>query len=194
MNRKPQHLAHLHPPAAFLRRDATISDTRLSRKEFSAGSLTVGWWILVRPQCIAPAGEYLRSSGVASCPNQARARGAGQSQLRKKISLSVCSGNAWSLSRAASSRRAGCPIASPARNGRQTSSSPASASRQRGRFSRSTARGLSGANSSSGGGLGIQQPGSMTRGGSAATPAPSGRARDRAICPAVARSNERRAA
>jgi hypothetical protein len=43
-------------------------------------------------------------------------------------------------------------------------------------------------NSSSGGGLGIQQPGSMTWGDRYAMPAPSGRARDRAICPAAARS------
>jgi hypothetical protein len=39
--------------------------------------------------------------------------------------------------------------------------------------------------SSSGDGLGNQEPRSITWGGSAATPAPSGRARDRAICPAV---------
>lgn len=38
---------------------------------------------------------------------------------------------------------------------------------------------------SSGDGLGNQQPGSNTWGGRNATPAPSGRARDRAICPAV---------
>lgn len=42
---------------------------------------------------------------------------------------------------------------------------------------------------SSGDGLGIQQPGSMTWGDRLAMPAPSGRARDRAICPAVARSS-----
>lgn len=42
---------------------------------------------------------------------------------------------------------------------------------------------------SSGGGLGIHQPGSMTWGGRIAPPAPSGRARDRAKCPAVARYN-----
>jgi ribosomal protein L37AE/L43A len=40
-------------------------------------------------------------------------------------------------------------------------------------------------NFSSGDGLGTQQPGSITWGGRNATPAPSGRARDRAICPAV---------
>jgi hypothetical protein len=38
---------------------------------------------------------------------------------------------------------------------------------------------------SSGDGLGIQQPGSITWGGREPTPAPSGRARDRAKCPAV---------
>jgi hypothetical protein len=43
--------------------------------------------------------------------------------------------------------------------------------------------------SSSGRGLGIHQPGSNTRGGRSATPAPSGRARDRAKCPAAARSS-----
>jgi hypothetical protein len=47
--------------------------------------------------------------------------------------------------------------------------------------------------SSSGDGLGNHQPGSMTWGGQVRTPAPSGRARDRAIC-AVARSFHRRAA
>ncbi len=39
-------------------------------------------------------------------------------------------------------------------------------------------------------GLGIHEPGSMTWGGRLATPAPSGRARDRAMCPAVIRFNE----
>jgi hypothetical protein len=43
--------------------------------------------------------------------------------------------------------------------------------------------------SSSGDGLGIHQPGSMTWGGSEATPAPSGRARDRVKGPAVTGSN-----
>lgn len=43
--------------------------------------------------------------------------------------------------------------------------------------------------SSSGGGLGIHQPGSMTRGTRAKVKTPSGRARDRAKCPAVARSS-----
>lgn|SRR5579872_561503 len=41
---------------------------------------------------------------------------------------------------------------------------------------------------SSGGGLGIHQPGSMTRGFALQRQPASGRARDRAICPAVARS------
>jgi hypothetical protein len=41
--------------------------------------------------------------------------------------------------------------------------------------------------SSSGGGLGILEPGSNTRGGSLYATAPSGRARDRATCPAAAR-------
>lgn len=45
-------------------------------------------------------------------------------------------------------------------------------------------------NSSSGDGLGIQQPGSMTRGFAIARQPPSGRARDRAICPAVTRFNQ----
>jgi hypothetical protein len=49
-------------------------------------------------------------------------------------------------------------------------------------------------NSSSGDGLGNHQPGSITWGGQVRTPAPSGRARDRARCPAVARSDLRRAA
>jgi len=40
---------------------------------------------------------------------------------------------------------------------------------------------------SSGDGLGIQQPGSMTRGFASRRQPPSGRARDRAMCPAVAR-------
>src|ERR1700737_4330306 len=44
-------------------------------------------------------------------------------------------------------------------------------------------------NSSSGDGPGIQQPRSMTWGGREATPAPSGRARDRAMCPAVTGSS-----
>jgi hypothetical protein len=48
---------------------------------------------------------------------------------------------------------------------------------------------LSEAICSSGDGLGILQPGSMTRGDRFAMTAPSGRARDRAICPAVARSS-----
>lgn len=47
---------------------------------------------------------------------------------------------------------------------------------------------------SSGDGLGIHQPGSMTRGTRAKVKTPSGRARDRAICPAVARFIDRRAA
>ncbi len=47
---------------------------------------------------------------------------------------------------------------------------------------------------SSGGGLGIHQPGSMTRGGDLLATAPSGRARLRAMCPAVARSFAGRAA
>jgi hypothetical protein len=46
---------------------------------------------------------------------------------------------------------------------------------------------------SSGGGLGIHQPGSNTRGGFFAATAPSGRARDRAMCPAAARSDRRAA-
>jgi hypothetical protein len=47
---------------------------------------------------------------------------------------------------------------------------------------------------SSGDGLGIQQPGSMTRGFASLRQPPSGRARDRAMCPAVARFIDRRAA
>lgn len=47
---------------------------------------------------------------------------------------------------------------------------------------------------SSGDGLGIHQPGSNTRGGSLPATAPSGRAAEAATCPAVARSNEGRAA
>lgn len=46
---------------------------------------------------------------------------------------------------------------------------------------------------SSGDGLGIHQPGSITRGTRAKVKTPSGRARDRAMCPAVARCNEGRA-
>lgn len=46
--------------------------------------------------------------------------------------------------------------------------------------------------SSSGDGLGIHQPGSMTRGFAIVLQSPSGRARDRAICPAVARFIDRR--
>ena len=49
-------------------------------------------------------------------------------------------------------------------------------------------------NSSSSDGLGNHQPGSMTRGTIAKVKTPSGRARDRAICPAVARFNEGRVA
>jgi len=49
-------------------------------------------------------------------------------------------------------------------------------------------------NSSSGDGLGIHQPRSMTRGTRAKVKTPSGRARDRAMCPAVARFVDRRAA
>lgn len=48
--------------------------------------------------------------------------------------------------------------------------------------------------SSSGDGLGIHQPGSMTRGFASRRQPPSGRARDRAICPAVARFIRGRAA
>lgn len=48
--------------------------------------------------------------------------------------------------------------------------------------------------SSSGDGLGIQQPGSMTWGGFFVPTAPSGRADESAMCPAVARSLSRRAA
>lgn len=44
-------------------------------------------------------------------------------------------------------------------------------------------------NSNSGDGLGIQQPGSMTRGTRAKVKTPSGRARDRVKCPAVTGSN-----
>ena len=51
-----------------------------------------------------------------------------------------------------------------------------------------------GVRSSSGGGLGIHEPGSNTRGFASRRQSPSGRARDRAICPAVARSIARRAA
>lgn len=47
---------------------------------------------------------------------------------------------------------------------------------------------------SSGDGLGIHQPGSMTRGTRAKVQTPSGRARLRAMCPAVARFNQGRAA
>lgn len=47
---------------------------------------------------------------------------------------------------------------------------------------------------SSGDGLGIQQPGSMTWGGFFVPTAPSGRADESAMCPAVARSLSRRAA
>ena len=47
---------------------------------------------------------------------------------------------------------------------------------------------------SSGDGLGIQQPGSMTWGGFFVPTAPSGRADESAMCPAVARSFEGRAA
>ncbi|EJN11802.1 hypothetical protein PMI42_04815 [Bradyrhizobium sp. YR681] len=43
-------------------------------------------------------------------------------------------------------------------------------------------------------GLGIHQPGSMTRGTRAKVQTPSGRARDRAMCPAVVRSFAGRAA
>lgn len=48
--------------------------------------------------------------------------------------------------------------------------------------------------SSSGDGLGIHQPGSMTRGFAVERQPASGRARDRAMCPAVARFNRGRAA
>lgn len=48
--------------------------------------------------------------------------------------------------------------------------------------------------SSSGGGLGIHQPGSNTRGTRAKVQTPSGRAAEAAMCPAVARSFQGRAA
>lgn len=48
-------------------------------------------------------------------------------------------------------------------------------------------------NFSSGDGLGIQQPGSMTRGFASQRQPASGRARDRAMCPAVARFDRRAA-
>lgn len=47
-------------------------------------------------------------------------------------------------------------------------------------------------NSSSGGGLGIHQPGSNTRGFAASRQSPSGRAAEAATCPAVARFNQGR--
>ena len=53
---------------------------------------------------------------------------------------------------------------------------------------------ISSAIRSSGGGLGIQEPGSITRGTRAKVKTPSGRARDRAMCPAAARSIQGRAA
>lgn len=80
-----------------------------------------------------------------------------------------------------------------ARSATRVFSSTASASRTPKRCTRSTAR-YSATNFSSGDGLGIHQPGSMTRGTRAKVKTPSGRARDRAMCPAVARSIEGRAA
>jgi hypothetical protein len=65
----------------------------------------------------------------------------GQCQLRKEISVSLCSANAsWSV-RAASSRADGSPIASTAANARPISTSPADASHRRARSSRSMAPG-----------------------------------------------------
>jgi len=85
------------------------------------------------------------------------------------------------------------PCERSARSATRAFSSTASASPTPKRCMRSTAR-SSATNSSSGDGLGIQQPGSMTRGFASRRQPPSGRARDRATCPAVARFIERRAA
>lgn len=79
--------------------------------------------------------------GVALWGNQTRGAAAGQRQLRKKISLSLCSASVWLSSRAGSSRRAGCLIELNARNGRRTLSSKANASRTRVPFTPSTAPG-----------------------------------------------------
>jgi hypothetical protein len=128
--------------------------------------------------------------GVASCPNQSGPRAADQENLRNICSLTLNSAAASSFWPTASSRRSGYRIASSASaanapSDMRTFSSKVSASRAHAWHSLSIQR--SSANSSSGGGLGIQQPGSHTSGGFFTATARSGRARERAICPAAAR-------
>lgn len=81
--------------------------------------------------------------GVGVWANQSGERAAGQNQLGKKISLSLCSVNAWSPARAASSRRDGFPSAPSAPSGRRISSSRVNANRTAAPCSRSTRPGLS---------------------------------------------------
>lgn len=102
--------------------------------------------------------------------------------------------NGWGYQRPRKTiyRRNGLRVGEPTRIGRL--SWPAL-----GRTSNVSERGVTGRRDghpiqSSGDGLGIQQPGSMTRGTRAKVKTPSGRARDRATCPAVARFIQRRAA
>jgi len=264
------------PAAAALPPSAGCPERAARLAPRSAPSSPTSWCGSDRsPRC---AGAFQVRSillrGVGTCSwwaNQARDGAAGQSDLGKKTSLSLCSAAASSSPRAASSLATGSQLASEsraasARSATPTSLSRASRSRTRARCTRSMARCLpnesqsesnqrhsgepgpgtrnvraigvvsrpvtgrsvtatsermdaTGGESaatiflqgraarsahvahnhkvvssnltpatSSGDGLGIQQPGSMTRGFASRRQPPSGRARDRAICPAVARS------
>jgi len=133
----------------------------------------------------------LRGGVEASCPNQYRGarprRVRTSEQLFERISpRKILPNSAASFaSSGPSSPRSISRSASASANATRNILSTASASRTLARHSRFIPR--SSANSSSGDGLGNHQPGSHTWGGQVRTPAPSGRARDRARCPAVAR-------
>ena len=101
----------------------------------------------------------------------------------------ICPLSAASFTRSGRrSPRSISPNASAAANAPHSSTSRASVTHRLVRSWSSSMKSAADAAHSSGDGLGIQQPGSMTWGDRLAMPAPSGRARDRAICPAVARN------
>lgn len=136
--------------------------------------------------------------GVASCPNQTPVVG-----CRPVVAAEQMFEKSWQPTRrtileqlfARSGRRSRRSILRSAqafRSAARSISSTASASRTLTPCTFSAAS-FSAADTTSGDGLGIQQPGSMTWGTKAKVQTPSGRADDSAICPAVAR-NDRRAA
>lgn len=135
--------------------------------------------------------------GVASCPlpNRARCRRRGLGERGEQLFLETlreknCLSSAAYASRSGLTRRPRIYLSAPdAASATPIFSSPAIASRTPASRTRFSAR--SSADHSSGDGLGIQQPGSNISGGSLYATARSGRARDRAICPAVARSDRR---